>query len=355
VCAAARRLRAIRLAASARALPAPAWLAALAAIAALACAKPPPPKPAPPAVPAGSFYWEASAPGGGQLYLLGSVHIGDGRALELDPRVESAWQRAAELVVEVDTSALSPVDALATINRYGLMPPEQSLHDVVSPDTYEALRAYLKKRHYPIEAANRMRPWLLAQVVSQLEYQAAGYDAENGVDVWFLRRAAGKPIVELESIDEQTALFASLPDALQEKLLREVLGNTEDFIAVTQAILRAWEQGDEDALAALVLGSRDDPELATFYERVFTERNRRMSERLATLAADGKARFVVIGAGHLIGPESVPVLLVQRGFQVQRVADARLRAHGAGAPAAAPAPARPPASSGSTHVPGRPR
>jgi len=349
-----RRLPASRPAAIARALAAPGWLAALAVVVAFACAKPPP-RPAPPAVPAGSFYWEAVAPGGGVLFLLGSVHIGDGRALELDPRVESAWRRADELVVEVDTNALSPVDALAITNRYGLMPPEQSLRDVVSPDTYEALRAYLKKRHYPIEAANRMRPWLLAQVVSQLEYQAAGYDAENGVDVWFLKRAGRKPVVELESIDEQTALFASLPDALQEKLLKEVLSDTDDFLAVTQAILRAWEEGDDATLATLVLGSRDDPELATFYERVFTERNHRMSERLAALAADGKARFVVIGAGHLIGAESVPALLAQRGFQVQRVADARVRARGS-SPSPGPAErAPPPAQRHPVQMPGHPR
>src|SRR5262249_59719909 len=101
-----RRLPASGPAAIARALAAPGWLAALAAVVAFACAKPPP-RPAPPAVPAGSFYWEAVAPGGGVLFLLGSVHIGDGRALELDPRVESAWRRADELVVEVDTNALS--------------------------------------------------------------------------------------------------------------------------------------------------------------------------------------------------------------------------------------------------------
>ena len=320
-------------------------MAALVALAGMACATPP--KKPVPAVSAASFYWEAAAPGGGKLFLLGSVHIGDGRALELDPRVESAWQRADALVVEVDTHALSPVDALDITNRYGLMPPDQTLRDLVSADTYEALRAYVKKRHFPLEAANHMRPWLLAQVVSQLEYQAAGYDAENGVDAWFLKRAGQKPVIELESIDEQMALFASLPDALQEKLLREVLDNTDDFIAVTHAILRAWEEGDEKGLAELVLGSRDDPELATFYRRVFAERNQRMSERLVALAADGRARFVVVGAGHLIGPEGVPALLAERGFQVKRVSDARVRAVGgtAGAPPSDLAPHR---------VPGRP-
>lgn len=310
-----------------------------AALLAVACASPP--KPAAPPLPAGAFYWEATAPGGGALFLLGSVHIGDGRSLELDRRVEAAWRRADALVVEFDPGAVSPLDALDITDRHGLLPPEQTLHDVVSPETYEQLRVYLKQSGYPMQAADRMRPWLLARVVAQLEYQAAGYDAENGVDAWFLRRAAGsKPVVELESMEEQTALFASLPDSLQEKLLREILHGSGDFVAMTREILGAWERGDEAQLGQLVLGSRSDPELADFYQRVFTERNQRMSERLAALAADGRARFVVVGTGHLIGPEGVPVLLADRGFLVKRIVDARLRAKGA-AGAARPAPPKP--------------
>jgi hypothetical protein len=181
-----------------------------------------------------------------------------------------------------------------------------------------------------------MRPWLLAQTVAQIEFESAGLDADNGVDAWFVRRAAAtKPVVSLETLEEQIQLFATLPDALQEKLLRDMLDETDAFLETTHAILRAWERGDEATLLELLIGAPDDPELAEFHRLVFVERNHRMSERLEALARDGRARFAVIGTGHLIGPESVPSLLEARGFRVRRVPDAFVRS----APEEMPMPA----------------
>jgi uncharacterized protein YbaP (TraB family) len=325
-----------------------------AALLALACASPP--KPGPP-VRAGSFYWEATAPGGGVLYLLGSVHIGDGRKLELDPRVEAAWQRSEALVVEVDTRALSPLDALEITNRYGLYPQEQNLQDSVSPATYERLREMLKGRGLSMQAADRMRPWLLSQWLAQQAYQAAGYDPGNGVDAWFLKRASAErragssgrlPVFQLESADEQMALFASLPDPLQEKMLVEMMDHDDELVSATREILGAWERGDEAALDRMLFATSGDADLEAFERRMYSERNQRMSDRLALLAADGRARFVVVGVGHLIGDESLPTLLAQQGFSVKRVADARVRAPGAmplpkpPEPAPIPPPAAPP-------------
>jgi len=159
-----------------------------------------------------TFFWEARAANGAQLFLLGSVHIGDGRQLVLDDRIETDWTQAQELVVELDTTALSPIDAVDATNRFGLLPRGTMLRNVVSPDTYKQVQKYMKAHNYAMERVDRMRPWLVSQVVTQLEYAAAGLDAENGVDVAMMRRAAGrKGIVPLESLDEQAALFAGLP------------------------------------------------------------------------------------------------------------------------------------------------
>lgn len=273
-----------------------------------------------------AFFWEAQSENGARLFLLGSVHIGDGRELVLDPRIEADWKQSQELVVELDTTTLSPIDAVDATNRFGLLPRGTLLRNVVKPDTYKQVAKYMKQRDYPIERIDRMRPWLVAQVVTQLEYAAAGLEAENGVDVAMMRRATGnRGIVPLESLDEQAALFAGLPAPLQEKMLVEILREAQALLAVTRATLDAWEQGDEATLSTLLFGNANgDPELTEFYERVFYGRNRAMADRLVTLSADGRPRFVVVGTGHLIGPQGIPELLAQRGFRVERVGSARV-------------------------------
>lgn len=301
-----------------------AWAALLLGLAWLGCAAPPPPAPPPPA----AFYWHARAPGGAVLFLLGSVHVGDGRELVPPLEMELDWARADALVVEVDLDRLPDLERLEAVQRHGLLPPERTLRDVVSSRTWNALLPYLRARGYPLEAASRMRPWLLAQLVAQLEFEADGYHPESGVDAWFLRRAAaqGKPVAQLESLEEQMALFGMLDPRVEDALLREMLENTPTFLATTREILQAWEVGDEARLLELLLGGRSDPVLAAFHRAVFVERNHRMAARLTALASDGRARFVVIGTGHLIGPESVPELLAAGGFAVERQPDAYVRA-----------------------------
>jgi uncharacterized protein YbaP (TraB family) len=309
----------------------------------LGCARAPEPAPPPPA----AFYWQARGPGGGRLFLLGSVHVGDGRALAPPLEMELDWARSESLVVELDLHRLPDLERLEAVQRHGLLPPERSLRDVVASGTWSLLLPYLQAHDYPLAAASRMRPWLLAQVVAQLELAAAGFDPEEGVDAWFLRRAAARdlPVEELESLEEQLALFGSLPLAVEDALLREMLAHTDTFPETTRAILHAWETGDEARLLELLLGGRDDPELAAFHGAVFVERNRRMAARLAARAADGRARFVVVGTGHLIGPESVPALLAAYGFDVERRPDAYVRL----LPLAPEAPALPDAPAAGSH------
>ncbi len=317
-----------------------------------ACASPTKTKSKPTPEPASSaalapraFFWEAQAENGAHLFLLGSVHIGDRRQLVLDARIEQDWAQALELVVELDTSTPSPIDAVDAINRFGLLPRGATLSSVIAPDTYKQLAKYMKARGYPMERIDRMRPWLVAQVVTQLEYTAAGLEAENGVDVVMMRRANGrKGIVPLESLEEQAALFAGLPAPLQETMLVEILREAQALLAVTRATLTAWEQGDEKTLTELLFGnSTGDAALGQFYERVFYNRNRTMTDRIVALSADAKPRFVVVGTGHLIGPQGIPELLAQRGFRVERVGSARVLPGAATTPGAAiPAPAATP-------------
>lgn len=304
------------------------------------CVSPPPPAPPPPA----AFYWQARAPGGAPLFLLGSVHVGrTGQELALPLEMELDWVRAQELVVELDLHALPDLERLDAVRRHGLLPPETTLRDLVSATTWNALVPYLRAHGYPLATASRMRPWLAAQQIAQLELAAAGFDAENGVDAWFVRRAedAERPIAQLESLEEQLAAFGALPPAVEEALLRETLAQSGAFLESSRAILWSWEHGDEAGLLELLLGARGDPRLAAFHQTVFVERNHRMAARLAALAADGRARFVVLGTGHLIGPESVPLLLEAYGFAVERQPDAYVRTYDPRS-----APAVPPASPG---------
>jgi uncharacterized protein YbaP (TraB family) len=148
----------------------------------------------------------------------------------------------------------------------------------------------------------------------------------------FIDEAEGeKPIVPLETLASQFAIFDGLALSLQELMLKDALVRIDDFQEHTQELIDAWTRGDEADLQRRLLQPLSEfPELDSFYDAVFWKRNDSMTARLVEIAADGQTRFVVLGAGHMVGERGIPSLLAQRGFSVERVAT------GAGAPPCRP-------------------
>ena len=265
--------------------------------------------------------WRARSAELGTLYLLGSVHMGGEPAHTFGPQVADAWKSADELVVEVDTARVSQSELVSLTRLYGTLTPPLSLRDVISGPTWGQLDAYFSMRGLDITAFQHLKPWFVAFTLVQIELQRAGYRVENGVDRAFLNAARGKkPVVELETLASQLQTMDRLPASLQELMLRDALARIERFSEDTVELIDAWQRGDEGRLEALVFQPLlRYPELGVFYDLVYYRRNHTMAARLRDLSGDGRTRFVVIGAGHMLGDRGIPALLAEAGYDVRRV------------------------------------
>jgi uncharacterized protein YbaP (TraB family) len=279
--------------------------------------------PAPPASPGAKptpLLWRASPPrpGDGTIHLFGSVHVGGPERAGFGRAVEAAFAAADELVVEVDLSLLSEAEIAEQTLAFVLLPPGQSLRDRISPDTWELLASTLRDRDVALAALASMKPWAVTTFLVMQQFEAAGLDPEHGVDRRLIARASGVlPIRGLETLQSQLTLLDGLPPAIQDLMLADTLRRMDDD---PNALLRAWERGDEAELEGVVFASlQENPEYEPFYEALFFGRNRAMAGQLAGLVGDGRRRFVVLGAGHMLGPRGIPALLASRGFRVERV------------------------------------
>jgi len=301
-----------------------AWGAVLATLAGLGCAGPP--FEAGCSSEAGSrtvapLMWRAAdAAHGGVVYLLGSIHFDVESPQPYPDRIESAFASADELVVEVDViHAAESQGAQDLGERLRLEPPTQ-LADVLSAPTLERLAQFLAERDLPLAFVEGLKPWYIAQLLVLMELREAGYDAAHGVDRQFIERSGDKPIVELETTSAQFDMLDRLPPRIQEAMLADALNRSGEFDRASDRLIEAWRSGDEPALEQLVfVPVGNDPEFEAFYESVFFRRNAAMTARLVELARDGKTRFAVLGAGHMLGPRGIPSLLCERGFEVRRV------------------------------------
>jgi len=266
--------------------------------------------------------WRAvRSDGDAAFYLLGSVHLGRRSMLRFPAAVDEAYARSDELVLEVGAEELAPEVTNRLAQRYALIEPPATLRDRVSPDVISELARYLESRGDSLAPYLQMQPWFVAQQIESREAQRVGLDPAYGVDLHFASRAArSKPVVGLETAESQMQILSWLPARTQERLLAGTLEDVRDARNSTEGLVRAWARGDDAELERIIYRSMAlSPELASYFERLLFGRSESMTQRLASLARDGKLRFVVVGAGHMVGERGIPFLLRDYGFRVDRV------------------------------------
>jgi uncharacterized protein YbaP (TraB family) len=102
-----------------------------------------------------------------------------------------------------------------------------------------------------------------------------------------------------------------MPVKLQVDNLRQTLDELDQAATMLRSALAAWRRGDGPAIDELMLAPfrKQYPAL---YKRLFVDRNRRMAKEVERLLAGKGTAFVVVGAGHLVGKDSVIRMLTTR-------------------------------------------
>lgn len=254
------------------------------------------------------------------VHLLGSIHLASADLYPLRAALTDAYVDADALVVEVDIGAIDPQRLQRWIKAHGMYPPGESLRDHLQPATWRRLQTYLQNQG--LDAANfvQQKPGLLVTTLSMLQMKAAGLSPELGIDAFFLARAhrERKPIVELESLEQQLNLLSNLPNP--DLLINQTLDEIAELPELTDTLFDAWKQGDADHLAELLLtdGLQQHPEYQPLFEQIYSARNRAMAQRIGRLLTAGGNHFVVVGAAHLVGEDGLVALLRQAGLTVEQ-------------------------------------
>jgi uncharacterized protein YbaP (TraB family) len=242
------------------------------------------------------------------------MHLATADIYPLRDTIMQAFASADKLVVELDVTGSNQLAIQQRMLERGMYPAGKSLRDELSPGTWEVLAERLEANGMPPELMQGMKPGLVVTALSTVEMMKLGLDPQLGVDRYFLERARdSKPIVELETVDQQLNVLLDFPKP--DLIVQQSLGQLADLDRILDELVDVWKRGDAPALGKLLIEDElsEHPEYLALHQRMFDDRNRQMAERILAMQRQGGTYFVVVGAGHLVGDVGIITLLREQG------------------------------------------
>jgi uncharacterized protein YbaP (TraB family) len=259
--------------------------------------------------------WTLRGPAG-TVVLFGSVHILPGGLDWRPAALDEVLSHATDIWFELPISQVTDQRAVSLTIRRGRLAPGDSLWLRLTPARRAALEAAAAAVGVRPEAMASMRPWLADLTLSLAADARAGGSANDGVEAAL--QSDAPPTARrhaFETVEQQMGFLTGGSADEQLASLDETMREVTDDPGLYDRTVKEWMAGD---LAGL---RRDDLDVlkATSpeaYQRLIARRNRRWVRVIETLARNRGVTVVVVGAGHLIGPDGVPALLRADGFKV---------------------------------------
>lgn len=261
--------------------------------------------------------WRIHEPDGGEVVLFGSIHLLTPGLAWRSPALDAALKGAGSLWFETPLDAEAAAAAQRTALAKSALPQGQSLAALLSRTGRERFARISAALGLAPGALDQDQPWFAELVLTLRQLQTFGADQGLGVEQTLMRAApAAIPRGYFERPEEQVGFLADAP--LQDQLasLEENLQEMEADPDSFEELERAWIGGDTAWIAReAILPLR--AAAPGVYQRMVVERNRRWTARIEDLLKRKERAFIVVGVGHLLGPDSVPAMLRRRGIRVE--------------------------------------
>lgn len=246
----------------------------------------------------------------GVLFLAGSVHLGRADMYPLDRAYDEALGKSDYLVFEIASPNL--MKAAAFTMKRGMYPArsEVNLKTLLGDKDFTLLCGMI--RGVTPASLARMKPWVVMPLMEIEEAKKMNFTVECGLESVIHAAGAGRPERSLETDLGQLQMIAD--PAVEGEILDEIrrtLSDPETLRGEIRSLVPAVREGETGpVLQSLDKMRRDTPGV---YRNLIGSRNQGMAKRLFEMLKEEKTGFVLVGAGHCLGSESIQELLKREG------------------------------------------
>ena len=291
-----------------------------------------------PAEKASPVFYKVTGAEGQQMWLLGTIHVGDERTAFLPQEIYDAFDSSDALAVEFESESYTAklMEDEEAMQRYleaflytDGTTTQEHLGD---EELFEQLQKFLQASGTYEATMLVTKPIFLEQTISSF-YMSNGYrlSSDYGVDNQLQSRAYDqeKEILSVESGEFQMDLLGAFSDELQVYMLRDVLEYGQcAYNYHTEELFELWCAGDEaELIEYLNEEAEEDPDLteeekalvAEYEQAIETNRNVDMLTVAEDYLSSGKTVFYAVGLAHLLADDGLVNTLRDAGYTVELV------------------------------------
>jgi uncharacterized protein YbaP (TraB family) len=265
-----------------------------------------------------SFVWSVRG-GSNTVYILGSLHLLSKESYPLGKAYEDAFQNSEVVVFEVDPGELEKPETIRMVLSKAALENGKTLEETLSPETYRLAKEKLKDAGVDIQMFSKTKPWFVAVTVAVLKLSQMGFQPEEGVDRYFYNKAkeGQKGVMGLETAEFQIDLIASIGGDTEDDILLHTLKDLDVMEAEMKSLVGSWKRGDVGEFKKVILKSYW--EYPRVYDELIAARNKNWLPHIEKYLGGDKNYLVVVGAGHLVGPDGLINMLTQKGYKVEQM------------------------------------
>lgn len=262
------------------------------------------------------------------ITIFGTFHVLPDGFRWRTPLLDTVIAEAEEVVFESredDESADNPVteEDLRLMTLVMQYRSDLPLSQRISERNRAKLVRLLDLAGIPLEQVEYAPPMMALFAIAVATSEAEGSVREFGVETVIEAeiKKSGRPISAIEDpIEVMRNLFA-IDEANLIAMIEDGLNEWDgcglaDPAEADWTSEHLWAQGKLDG--AELAEMMEDPFFKAFYQVLLVDRNRAWTEWLAKRMEQPGNLLLAVGAGHMEGPDSIILMLEQRGFKVER-------------------------------------
>jgi len=254
-----------------------------------------------------------------EIYIAGTLHVLKPEDFPLPEQFQTAFSQSDDVFFEVDMERFGSSEVQQKLGKLVTWKDGRNLSDVLSPAVFEDFKTQLDVYGIPVEMLLPYKAGPAAMTLAMLELQKLGM-SEIGVEEHFAKLASseGREIFGLETVEQQADFLVNMGGATPDEIISYTIHDLEGLDQQLDEMREAWRSGNLEQLEETVLKEMRE-KYDGIYQELIVDRNNAWLPKIEALLDDPDTEMVMVGAGHLAGPDSVLKLLEAAGYRVEQL------------------------------------